>query len=84
MIAHDHGGLLLVDGAQSAGALNIDLHATGVDFFATTAMKWLLGTAAVGIPAVAKRHLDRQPPTAGWVTARPGPTWRNCNFCPGG
>ncbi len=67
-IAHDHGALLLVDGAQSAGALNIDLHATGVDFFATTAMKWLLGAAGVGFFYVAKRHLDRQPPTAGWVS----------------
>ena len=67
-IAHAHGALLLVDGAQSAGALNIDLHASGVDFFATTAMKWLLGTAGVGFFYVAKRHLERQPPTAGWVS----------------
>lgn len=67
-VAHDHGAVLLVDGAQSAGALNIDLHATGVDFFATTAMKWLLGPAGVGFLYVAKRHLERQPPTAGWVS----------------
>lgn len=67
-IVHAHGALLLVDGAQSAGALNIDLHASGVDFFATTAMKWLLGTAGVGYLYVAKRHLERQPPTAGWVS----------------
>ncbi len=67
-IVHAHGALLLVDGAQSAGALNINLHASGVDFFATTAMKWLLGTAGVGFLYVAKRHLERQPPTAGWVS----------------
>lgn len=67
-IAHAHGALLVVDGAQSAGALNIDLHASGVDFFATTAMKWLLGTAGVGFLYVAARHLERQPPTAGWVS----------------
>ena len=67
-IAHARGALLLIDGAQSAGALNIDLHASGVDFFATTAMKWLLGTAGVGFFYVAKRHLERQPPTAGWVS----------------
>ncbi len=67
-IAHDHGALLLIDGAQSAGGLNIDLHATDIDFFATTAMKWLLGPAGVGFLYVAKRHLERQPPTAGWVS----------------
>ncbi len=67
-MAHAHGAALLVDGAQSAGALNIDLHASGVDFFATTAMKWLLGAAGLGFLYVAKRHLDRQPPTAGWVS----------------
>lgn len=67
-LAHAHGALLLVDGAQSAGALNIDLHATGVDFFSTTAMKWLLGPAGVGFLYVAERHLDRQPSTAGWVS----------------
>ncbi len=67
-IAHDHGALLLIDGAQSAGGLNIDLHATGVDFFATTAMKWLLGPAGAGFLYVAKRHLERQPPSAGWVS----------------
>lgn len=67
-IVHAHGALLLVDGAQSAGALDIDLHATGVDFLATTAMKWLLGTAGVGFLYVASRHLDRQPSTAGWVS----------------
>ena len=67
-LAHDHGALLIVDGAQSAGGLNIDLHASGVDLFATTAMKWLLGPAGVGFLYVAKRHLDRRPPTAGWVS----------------
>jgi selenocysteine lyase/cysteine desulfurase len=67
-IAHAHGALLLVDGAQSAGGVNIDLHDCGVDFFSTTAMKWLLGPAGVGFFYVAKRHLDRQPPTAGWVS----------------
>ncbi len=67
-LAHARGALLIVDGAQSAGALNIDLHATGVDFFATTAMKWLLGPAGVGFLYVAARHLERRPPTAGWVS----------------
>ena len=66
-IAHRHGALMLVDGAQSAGALDINLHETDVDFFSTTAMKWLLGPAGVGFLYVAERHLNRIPPQAGYA-----------------
>jgi len=53
-IAHAKGALVIVDGAQSAGAMEIDLHDTGVDFFSTTAMKWLLGAAGVAFLYVRK------------------------------
>ncbi len=66
-MAHRHGALMLVDGAQSAGALDINLHETDVDFFSTTAMKWLLGPAGVGFLYVAQRHLNRIPPQAGYA-----------------
>ena len=66
-LAHRHGALMLVDGAQSAGALDINLHETDVDFFSTTAMKWLLGPAGVGFFYVAQRHLNRVPPQAGYA-----------------
>ena len=66
-MAHRHGALMLVDGAQSAGALEIHLHETDVDFFSTTAMKWLLGPAGVGFLYVAQRHLNRIPPQAGYA-----------------
>ena len=71
-IAHAHGALLMVDGAQSAGAMRIDLHQLGVDFFSCCAMKWLLGAAGVGFLYVAKRHLGRAPSRAGHAGNRRG------------
>ena len=64
-LAHEHGALLLVDAMQSAGALQIDVHETGVDFLSCGAMKWLLGAAGFGFLYIARRHLDRMPPRAG-------------------
>ena len=68
-IAHAKGALVMVDGAQSAGAMHVDLHETGVDFFATTAMKWLLGAAGVAFLYVARRHHDRLPTRAAYASA---------------
>ena len=66
-IAHARDALLVVDAAQSAGAMHIDLHETGVDFFSTTAMKWLLGAAGVGFLYVARRFHDRLPSRVGYA-----------------
>ncbi|MBW2617597.1 MAG: aminotransferase class V-fold PLP-dependent enzyme, partial [Deltaproteobacteria bacterium] len=68
-IAHAHGAVLLVDGSQAAGAMEIDLHETGVDFYATCAMKWLFGAAGVGFLYVAKKHLEKTPSRAGYISA---------------
>ena len=64
-IAHAHGALLLVDAAQSAGAMTIDVHEQGVDFLSAGACKWLLGAAGVGFFYGAKHLLERMPPHAG-------------------
>ena len=69
-IAYAHDALLLVDGAQSAGALNINVHDSGVDFYTTTAMKWLLGPAGVGFLYIARKHLDRIPSHAGYASSK--------------
>src|SRR5207253_10390166 len=39
-LAHEHGAHLVVDAAQSAGAVGIDVVRDGVDFLACGAMKW--------------------------------------------
>ena len=43
---HDHGALLLVDGAQSGGAIAVDAPASGADFYTLSGQKWLLGPPA--------------------------------------
>ena len=68
-LAHENGAVIIVDGAQSAGAMNIDLHKIKVDFFSTTAMKWLLGAAGVGFLYVANRHHSKLPSHAGYRSA---------------
>jgi cysteine desulfurase family protein len=48
-IAHANGALLLVDGAQGAGHLDVDLTALGVDAYAVSGHKGLLGPQGVGL-----------------------------------
>ena len=64
-LAADHGAALIVDAMQSAGAVQIDVHGSGVHFLACGAMKWLMGSAGVGFLYVDRRYLDRLPPRAG-------------------
>jgi cysteine desulfurase / selenocysteine lyase len=71
-IAHARGALLIVDGAQSAGAMRIDLHELEVEFFSCCAMKWLLGAAGLGFLYVARHHLGRVPSRAGYASNRKG------------
>ena len=47
-LAHAHGSAFIVDVAQSAGVVPLDLIEQGVDLAAGTAMKWLLGPPGIG------------------------------------
>ena len=61
--AHAVGASLLLDGAQSAGAIAVDAAATGADFYAFSGQKWLLGPQGSGglwvSPRVAGPRADR-------------------------
>lgn len=46
--AHRHGILVLVDGAQSFGAIPVNVKELGVDFYAVTGQKWLCGPEGTG------------------------------------
>ncbi len=53
--------IVLVDGAQSVGAIAVDVAALGVDAYAFPAQKWLLGPEGVGalwIPAPTREVVD--------------------------
>ena len=53
-----HGVPVLVDGAQGAGAIPVDVEELGADFYTVSAQKWLLGPAATGALYVARERLD--------------------------
>ena len=68
-IAHARGALVVVDGAQSAGAIPVDLAATGADVYAIPGQKWLLGPEGTGAVAVTRAARERvQPSAAGYFT----------------
>ncbi len=48
-VAHENGALLLVDGAQAAGHIDLDLSALGSDAYALSGHKGLLGPQGVGL-----------------------------------
>lgn len=48
-MAHDRGILVAVDGAQSAGMIDINLHDLGCDYYAASSHKWLFSPKGVGI-----------------------------------
>ncbi len=61
--AHRQGALVAVDGAQSVGAIPVDVHALGVDFYAAPGQKWLCGPEGVGALYVRKASLSTLAPT---------------------
>lgn len=63
---------VLADGAQSAGAIALDLSSLGVDFYAFPGQKWLLGPEGTGGLYVKRSGLLRLLPAfAGYFSADP-------------
>lgn len=57
-IARGKNIFFLVDGAQSAGMLHIDLHDIGCDAYAMSGHKWLMGPKGTGLLYVKRSMLD--------------------------
>jgi L-cysteine/cystine lyase len=68
-MAHQHGARVVVDGAQSVGAIPVSVADLGVDFYAIAGQKWLLGPEGTGAlwcdPAIVA---ESQPRNASWFT----------------
>lgn len=62
-LARERGALSLVDGAQSFGALDIDLSDMRPDFFTGSAHKWPCGPREVGVLYVSSRVQPRLLPS---------------------
>jgi selenocysteine lyase/cysteine desulfurase len=63
-LAHARGALFVVDGAQAAGAMPVDVHACGADFYAIPAHKVAARPGGMGALAVAPNVVDRHYPAA--------------------
>jgi L-cysteine/cystine lyase len=61
--AHERGVLVLVDGAQSFAALQVDLADLGVDFYAASGQKWLCGPEGTGALYSAQNAISQIRPT---------------------
>ena len=48
-VAHSRGALAMIDGAQSYGCLEVDLHDIGCDFYTGSAHKWFVGPKEAGV-----------------------------------
>lgn len=71
-MARDRGILTLVDGAQTFGALKLDLHAMGCDFFTGSSHKWFVGPKEAGVMFVREESQDGLWPSdvgVGWEGA---------------
>jgi selenocysteine lyase/cysteine desulfurase len=75
-LARGRGIHVHVDGAQSFGVLDLDLHALGCDSYAASAHKWFMGPKEAGVLYVrAGRSAAIRPGIVGvgWGSAEPGP-----------
>lgn len=54
---HAHGGLIAVDGAQSGGAMRLNMEELGADFYAIPGQKWLCGPEGIGALYVKRERL---------------------------
>jgi L-cysteine/cystine lyase len=68
-LAHARGALMVVDGAQAAGAIDFSLDQLGADLYAVPAQKWLLGPEGMGALAVDPARVETLIPSlAGWFS----------------
>lgn len=64
---HAHGAYVLLDDYQRTGTAPLDVHALGVDFLVTGALKYLLGAAGIAFLYVRRDLIDRfEPAVTGW------------------
>lgn len=61
-VTRQHGVLMLLDGAQGTGHVQLDLHALGVDFYAMPGHKWMMGPDGVGALYIRQDMIEQVTP----------------------
>jgi len=61
-LAHERGVRVLLDGAQTVGALPVDFAALGCDYLTGSSHKWLCGPKGTGLLVVRQDRLDELTP----------------------
>jgi L-cysteine/cystine lyase len=79
--AHERGVMVSVDGAQSAGAIPLDLDELGIDFYALSGQKWLCGPEGTGAFYVRPDRLADLHPTFVGYASFESQDWKG-NFVP--
>jgi L-cysteine/cystine lyase len=57
--AHEVGAVVIVDGAQSTGAIPLDMRALGVDAYSSPGQKWLCGPEGTGALFVSEAAAEK-------------------------
>src|SRR5262249_23977936 len=66
---HAAGAELFVDGVQGCGVVPIDVSASGIDYLAAGAHKWLMGLEGAGFLYVNPSRVEAlRPHVAGWLS----------------
>jgi selenocysteine lyase/cysteine desulfurase len=82
-VAHDQGGLVLLDAYQSVGSLPVDVKELGVDFLAAGVLKYLLGSAGLAFFYCRRELWERARPTAtGWFADEDVFAMDICDYSP--
>ena len=63
-LAHQHGAVVMIDGAQAVPHMNVDVQEIDADFYAFSAHK-MLGPTGFGILYGKMEHLEKMPPYRG-------------------
>ena len=64
-LAGRHGTAVVVDAAQSAGVVEIDVQSAPVDFLVAPTFKWLMGPIGAGFMYVRPEWIEKTPPILG-------------------
>ena len=59
MLTKDRGILLMLDGAQTGGHIELDMASSGFDFYSIPGQKWILGYEGSGALFIRREHLER-------------------------